>query len=75
MGLKTALEYGFELLHSFGKEPLTEEMIKLAERFLVRCLSTNKNTATFDELRYYLASLSLLRFTLFLEFNINKLLI
>lgn len=52
MGLKTALEFSFNFLHSFGQEPLTEEMIMLAEPYLVRYMSTNPNTTTFDELRY-----------------------
>ena len=58
MALRTAMEYGFDLLHYFGKEPLTEEMVSLAERFLVQCMSTKTRVTTFDELRYFNLSLS-----------------
>jgi len=49
---KTAEKYGYELIYSFGKSELTEQMINNAERFLVRCLSSNENIGCFDELRY-----------------------
>ena len=52
MGLKATLKYGFDLLHSFGKEWLTEEVITLAEQYLVWCMSTNQNRTSFDEQRY-----------------------
>ena len=52
MALQTANEHGFDLLHSFGKEPLTEEIILLAERFLVYCLTKKESITTFDELRW-----------------------
>lgn len=54
MALKPTLGHGFDLLHSFGKEPLTEFMISQAEEFLVRCLSKSKsniNVQRFDNLR------------------------
>ena len=40
-----------ELLTGFGQDPLTEEMIKNAETFLLRCISKHK-VDSFDELRY-----------------------
>ena len=36
---KTAEKYGYELIYSFGKSELTDQMINDAETFLVRCSS------------------------------------
>ena len=49
---KTAEKYGYELIYSFGKSELTDQMINDAKRFLVRCLSSNDNIDCFDELRH-----------------------
>ena len=51
MGLKAAVNHGFDLLYYFGKEPLNDEMISLAERYLVYCISNKESITTFDELR------------------------
>ena len=50
--LKTAAKYGFELLHLFGKAELTDEMIINADKFLLRCISSNEKLNNFDELRH-----------------------
>lgn len=42
---------GYELLYQFGKVPISDEMMKMAERFLVQCLYTGGNISSFDELR------------------------
>ena len=44
---------GSELLSGFGKEPLSDDMIAAAERFLVGCLSDTSTVKSFDELRYH----------------------
>ena len=51
MGLKAAIDHGFDLLYSFGKEPLTDEMISLAEKYLVFCMLKKGSVTTFDKLR------------------------
>lgn len=52
MGLQVTLNGGFELLHSFGKEPLTQKMLSDAEEFLVHCVSKSTKSKRFDDLRY-----------------------
>jgi hypothetical protein len=49
--LQTAEKYGYELLSSFGTSDITDEMIKNAEKFLVRCIDHNSHVDTFDDLR------------------------
>ena len=51
--LKAAECTGSELLSGFGKEPLSDDMITAAERFLVGCLSDTSTVESFDELRYH----------------------
>ena len=51
MCLKAAIDHGFHLLCSFGKEPLTDEMISLAEKYLVFCMLKKGSVTTFDKLR------------------------
>ena len=53
MGLKAAIDHGFDLLYSFGKEPLTDEMISLAEKYLVFCMLKKGSVTTFDKLRWF----------------------
>ena len=43
-----------EMLILFGKEPLTWNVIEVAEKFLVGCISNKRGAETFDELRYKL---------------------
>ena len=51
--LKTAAKYGFQLLPMFGKvTELTEDIICNAEKFLLRCISSNESLNDFDDLRY-----------------------
>ena len=42
--LKMAKECGLELLSSFGRSELTNQMIGDAQKFLVRCISPMHNT-------------------------------
>jgi len=51
MALQAAIRNGFDHLYYFGKEPLDEEMISLAERYLF-CILKKASVTTFDELRY-----------------------
>ena len=48
--LKATEETGHELLKSFGKLPLSDDMVSAAEKFLVDCLSTYDEVDTLDEL-------------------------
>ena len=41
-----------EMLISFGKEPLTWDVIEAAKKFLVGFISNKSGAETFDELRY-----------------------
>ena len=41
---------GFDLLHRFGKEELTEKIVYMAEMFLFRCMTKNDKIVTFDQL-------------------------
>ena len=43
-----------EMLISFGKEPLTWDVIEAAEKFLAAYISNKSGAETFDELRYKL---------------------
>ena len=43
--------HGWDLLNQFGKQSLIEEMLYLAETFLVRCWGKSETIGTFDELR------------------------
>ena len=49
--MQVALKNGYDLLHRFGREELSEEMIGDAERFLLMCASKH-DVSTFDDLRY-----------------------
>ena len=49
--LQAAEKTGHEQLHSFGKLPLSDDMVSAAEKFLVDCVSTSDKVDTFDELR------------------------
>ena len=42
------------MLISFGKEPLTWDVIEGAKKFLVGCISNKSGAETFDELKYKL---------------------
>ena len=44
---------GSELLSSFEKEPLFDDVTAAAEKFLVGCLSDTSTMKLFDELRYH----------------------
>ena len=52
--LKTAFACGIELLHSFGKTDISDEMIANAEKFLLNCITSNCKFNYFDELRYHI---------------------
>ena len=51
--LKTAITCG-DLLKSFGKDEISDQMLSDAEQFLVKCVSSSKShfPTSFDELRY-----------------------
>ena len=51
MVLKAAAGHGWELLSTFGKLPLDEEMMMKAKKFLICCLSNN-DEKDFDELQF-----------------------
>ena len=50
--LKTAFACGIELLHSFGKTEISDEMIANAEKFLLNFITSNCKFNYLDELRY-----------------------
>ena len=50
--LHTAEKTGYEQLQSFGKRPISEEIIAAAQKFLVDCISKDSKVQTFDELRF-----------------------
>ena len=52
------------MLISFGKEPLTWDIIEAAEKFLVGCISNKSGAETFDELRYKLYHFNSVKFNL-----------
>ena len=52
------------MLISFGKEPLTWDIIEAAEKFLVGCISNKSGAETFDELRYKLYHSNSVKFNL-----------
>ena len=45
---QAAIDVSYGLLHSFGKEMITEEMVRNTERFLVRCIAKKRGV----DLRY-----------------------
>ena len=49
--LKVALSKNFDILVSLGQMDIDEEMVTLAEKFLVRCICKDENINTFDQLR------------------------
>ena len=55
---RAALKQGetnkIETLISFGKEPLTRDIIEAAEKIFVGCISNKSGAETFNELRYKL---------------------
>ena len=51
--LKAAECTGREVLSGFRKEPLSDDMIAVAEKFLVGCFSDTSTMESFDELRYH----------------------
>ena len=48
---QAAIDVGYSLLHSFGNEVITEEIVCNAERFLVHCIAKKRGVSTFDDLR------------------------
>ena len=46
------MKYSAELLHSFGKAEISDQMIFLAERFLVECISKSSERNNFDDTCY-----------------------
>ena len=46
--LQAAEETGHEQLCSFGKLPLSDDMVSAAEKFLVDCVSTSDKVNMFD---------------------------
>ena len=52
------------MLISFGKEPLTWDVMETAENFLADCISNKSRAETFDELRYKLYHSNSVKFDL-----------
>ena len=50
--LWAAIKGGGELLHPFGRNELTDNMIGIAEKFLIRWLFPTSKCSNFDELKY-----------------------
>ena len=48
--MKVALSKNFDGLVSFGQRDVDEEMVTLAEKFLVRCVCKDENINTFDHI-------------------------
>ena len=49
--MKIALSKNFDGLVSFGQMDIDEEMVTLAEKFLLPCICKDENINTFDQLR------------------------
>ena len=47
---QAAIDTGYGLLHSFGKEMIKEEMVCNAERFLIYCIAEKCGVSKFDDL-------------------------
>ena len=54
IGTKAAFVCGIELLHSFGKTEISDEMIANAEKFLLNCITSNCKFNYLYELRYHI---------------------
>ena len=52
ISIKVAKTIGFEYFHSFGTIESTDQIITDSEIVLVKCISSNCNIGSFDELRY-----------------------
>ena len=48
---QAGIDADYGLLHSFGKEMITKEMVHNAERFLVDCIAKKRGVSTFDDLQ------------------------
>ena len=49
-GFQAALKFGCELLYSFGKSEISNQMILLAETFLVECIPKGAERNKFDDI-------------------------
>ena len=49
---QAAMKCGYELLYSFGKSQISDQMILLAEKFLLECISINSERNNFDDVRF-----------------------
>ena len=59
------IKCGYELLHSFGKSEISDQMILSAEKFLVKCISKSSEINNFSDIRiemYYKQSFQLKKF-------------
>ena len=48
---QAAIDIRNGLFYLFGKEMITEEMVRNAERFLIYCIAKKCGVSTFDDLR------------------------
>ena len=48
---QAAIDVGYGFLHSFGKEMITGELARKAERSLVHCIANNRGVSIFDNPR------------------------
>ena len=49
--IKEGMKNGYDLLYTFGRDDINDEMISSAEKFLLNCI-TSHDVDTFDKLRY-----------------------
>ena len=49
---QAVMKCGYELLHSFGKSKISDQMIFYAETFLVECVSRRSERNNFDHMRF-----------------------
>ena len=49
---QAAMKCGYELLYSFGKSQISDQMILLAEKFLLECISKSSERNNFDAVRF-----------------------
>ena len=47
--LNKSVELDLSHISGFGKDPLDQEMMKNAEKFLLRCLNKQRDAPTFDD--------------------------
>ena len=49
---QAAMKYGYQLLYSFGKSEISDQMILSSEKFLDECISKSSERNNFDDIRF-----------------------